>query len=70
MEVSANIYCYPIDIFLSLKKAVCCIYSNVFQNTITMEAITMNPDQTAPKGLVVIPSIFFVLKMLSAFDIC
>ena len=28
---------------------VCCIYSNAFQNTFTMAANTMNPDQTASK---------------------
>ena len=44
---------YP-AIFLNVLKMfsayyVCCIYSNAFQNTFTMAANTMNPDQTASK---------------------
>ena len=27
---------------------ICCMYSNALQNTFTMEANTMNPEQTAP----------------------
>ena len=46
---------YPAKIFvLKMLSAycVCCIYSNALQNTITTEANTTNPDQTAPTGAV------------------
>ena len=39
---------YPATIFVVPVDVVCCIYSNAPQNTFTMEANTMNPDQTAP----------------------
>ena len=42
---------------------VCCIYSNMFQETVAMEANTMNSDQTAPKGAVW--SGFMVFAMLA-----
>ena len=31
---------------------ICCFYSNALQNAFAMEANTINPDQTAPKGAV------------------
>ena len=42
-----------LPIFFVLKISsifyVCCIYSNELQNTFTIEANILNPDQTAPK---------------------
>ena len=43
---------------------ICCIYSNALQNTFVMEANTMNPDQTAPKGAVWSGSILFAIKII------
>ena len=37
---------------------VCCIYSYVLQDTFTLVANTMNPDQAAPKGAVWYGSMF------------
>ena len=33
-----------------LSAYVCCIYIDALQNVFTLEANTMNPDQTAPLG--------------------
>ena len=41
-----------LQIFVALKMSayyVCCIHSNELQNTFTLEANTMNPDQSDPK---------------------
>ena len=38
---------------------ICCIYSDALQNIFTMEANTLDPDQTAPSGAVWSGSILF-----------
>ena len=46
---------YPVNMFLKRMLSAyyfCCINSNALQNTFSMEANTMNPDQTALKGAV------------------
>ena len=35
---------------ISSAYYVCCMNSNALQNIFAMEANTMNPDQTVPKG--------------------
>ena len=35
---------------MSSAYNICCIYSNALQTNFIIEANTMNPDQTAPKG--------------------
>ena len=44
----------PVFFVLKMSSAqyICCIYLDARQNTFTMEANTMNPDQTVPKGAV------------------
>ena len=44
----------PIIFVLKMLSAyhLYCVYSNALQNTLTIEANIMNPDQTAPKGAV------------------
>ena len=44
---------------MSSADYVCCIYPNVLQSTFVMDANSMNPDQTAPKGAVWSGSILF-----------
>ena len=50
-------YINPYSANIFVKKILsayyfCCVNSNALQNTFSMEANTMNPDQTAPKGAV------------------
>ena len=40
------------QVYFSPENHVCCIFSNEFETTFIMEANTMNPDQTAPKGAI------------------
>ena len=42
---------------------ICCIFSKTLWNTFTMEANTMNPDQTAPTGAVWCGSMLFAIKV-------
>ena len=57
--ITSNIMSYlfltlilPICIILKMSSAyyICCIYSNAPQNISTLEADTINPAQTAPRG--------------------
>ena len=54
-------------LFFCPKMAICLIYSNAIKTNFIMEANTMNPDQTAPKGAVWSGFIVLVIKVIKVY---